>query len=100
MSNFGAFAARQLWAPVEPHQTPEIVGLLTGVIWKHQLGERGFSLIMRDTKNNNLAGSAFSVDRILDFLEERDIRRHVLIFDCCRAGRVLMSPRVRNVIAK
>ena len=53
------------------------------------------AVIMTDSEEANLAGTAFDVGRLGIFLAERDISIYVLIFDCCRLGTALHVPGLR-----
>jgi uncharacterized caspase-like protein len=51
-------------------------------------GQNHFSLAMSNTRETNLSGTAFDVAALNSYFAERQIRSSILIFDCCRAGRV------------
>jgi uncharacterized caspase-like protein len=52
-------------------------------------------LIMRNSNPQSLAHSAFSVDHLLPYFEERQINRYIVILDCCRSGVALKTPGIR-----
>jgi uncharacterized caspase-like protein len=43
-----------------------------------------------------LAATAFSVDTLLPYFEEKKVNRYVVVLDCCRAGAALNTPGVRQ----
>lgn len=53
-------------------------------------------LAMKNTNHTRLARTAFSVDKFLDFLLEKNIGRYIVTLDCCRAGTALDSPGVQH----
>jgi uncharacterized caspase-like protein len=58
-------------------------------------GKRLF-LIMRNSNPSALASSAFTVDRLIAYFDEKRLSRYVVILDCCYAQRALKSPGVRS----
>lgn len=58
-------------------------------------GKRLF-LAMADTNPNKIARSAFNVDNLLPYFEERRINKYIVILDCCRSGKALKSADVRH----
>ncbi len=61
---------------------------------EHIGGKRLF-LIMQNSEKRNLSGTAFNIEWLIPYFEERRIERYVVILDCCRAGAALNSPGVR-----
>lgn len=57
-------------------------------------GKRLF-LVMRNSNPRSLAHSAFSVDRLIAYLDEKRLTRYVVILDCCYAQKAMNSPEVR-----
>lgn len=51
---------------------------------------------MQDTDPNALVNTGLSADQLVMHLEEKQIGRYVIVFDCCRAGAALSSPGVRH----
>jgi uncharacterized caspase-like protein len=52
-------------------------------------------LIMRNSKTKSLAGSTFTVDRLIPYLDEKKVSRYVVVLDCCHAEEALDSSSVR-----
>jgi uncharacterized caspase-like protein len=59
-------------------------------------GQKHFALVMTDTVDGRLAATGFDVSQLGTHLAEKEIKRYVLIFDCCRAGKVLDVPGLRT----
>src|SRR5207248_10614524 len=59
------------------------------------IGNKHLSLVMSNTEESNLAGSAFDVNLLGTYLSEKKINRYTLVFDCCRAGTALHVPGLR-----
>ena len=59
-----------------------------------KLGSKLF-LIMKDSEKGNLAGSAFNVEDLIPYFEEKKLKRYIVVLDCCQAGQAVHSPGVR-----
>jgi hypothetical protein len=60
------------------------------------VGGKMLFLAMTDTKPDMLARTAFHIDALLPYLEERQLSRYVVVLDCCRSGVALKSPGIRH----
>jgi uncharacterized caspase-like protein len=60
------------------------------------IGGRRLVLAMQDTEPNELASTGLAVEQLIAYLEEKQVRRYVIVLDCCRAGAALTSPGVRH----
>jgi tetratricopeptide (TPR) repeat protein len=85
-------ALSAFFAPVQPSDLVLIYFAGHG----EPLGNKRLALIMRNTVKHDLAGTAFNVERFVDYFEDKKLQRYIVILDCCRAGKALKSPGVIN----
>jgi hypothetical protein len=60
------------------------------------LGGKYLALVMRNTKQKDLAGTGFDPRALNVFLDERQVKRSILILDCCRAGKFVQAAGARG----
>lgn len=80
----------------EPIESADLVLFYFAGHAKVLRGKKRLFLTMTDTNSKKLARTAFSVDNLLPYLEEKNLQRYIVILDCCRAGIALDSPGVKN----
>lgn len=59
-------------------------------------GEKSYFLIMNDTmhNSNSVVSTAFNIESLIPYIDEKRISRYIVILDSCYAGKALNTPGI------